>query len=74
MWLYTDEARGYHGLENRETVEHSVGEHRHGMAHTNSVESFGATLERAPKGVYHNLSMRHLQRYVSQFRGQAQRP
>ena len=52
MKLYTDEARGYDGLENRESVTHSAGEYVRGMAHVNGVESFWATLKRAHKGVY----------------------
>ena len=45
------------------------GEYVRGMAHVNGVESFWATLKRAHKGVYHQLSPHHLQRYVSQFAG-----
>jgi transposase-like protein len=67
--LYTDEASAYEGLEGRESVKHSVGEYVRGMAHTNGMESFWATLKRAHKGVYHQLSAKHLQRYVSQFAG-----
>ncbi|WP_420636248.1 IS1595 family transposase [Candidatus Palauibacter sp.] len=66
---YTDESRAYDGMENRESVKHSVGEYVRGMAHTNGVESFWSTLKRAHKGVYHQFSPRHLQRYVSQFAG-----
>ena len=66
---YTDESNAYDGMENRESVKHSVGEYVRGMAHTNGVESFWATLKRAHKGVYHSLSPKHLQRYVSQFAG-----
>ena len=39
------------------------------MAHTNGIESFWATLKRAHKGVYHAISVKHLQRHVSQFAG-----
>ena len=39
------------------------------MAHTNGVESFWSMLNRAHKGVYHKLSPKHLQRYVSEFAG-----
>ena len=45
--VYTDEARAYDGLENRESVKHSVGQYVDGMAHTNGVESFWALLKRA---------------------------
>ena len=67
--VYTDEARAYEGLENREAVKHSVGEYVREMAHTNGVESFWSMLKRAHKGVYHKLSPKHLQRYVSEFAG-----
>lgn len=67
--VYTDESRAYEGLENHESVKHGVGEYVRGMAHTNGVESFWATLKRAHKGVYHHFSPKHLQRYVSQFAG-----
>ena len=67
--VYTDEARAYEGLENREVVKHSVGEYVREMAHTNGVESFWSMLKRAHKGVYHKLSPKHLQRYVSEFAG-----
>ena len=50
-------------------MKHSVGEYVNGMAHTNGVESFWSMLKRAHKGVYHKLSAKHLQRYVSEFAG-----
>ena len=67
--VFTDEASAYDGLPNREAVKHSVGEYVRGMAHTNGVESFWSMLKRAHKGVYHKLSAKHLQRYVSEFAG-----
>ncbi len=67
--VYTDESRAYDGLPNRESVKHSVAEYVRGMAHTNGVESFWSMLKRAHKGVYHQLSHKHLQRYVAEFAG-----
>ena len=67
--LYTDDAKAYKGLPNHESVKHSVSEYVNGQAHTNSVESFWAVLKRAYHGVYHQLSPKHLQRYVNQFAG-----
>ena len=67
--VYTDDASAYDGLPNHETVKHSVAEYVRGMAHTNGVESFWSMLKRAHKGVYHRLSAKHLQRYVSEFAG-----
>ena len=67
--VYTDEASAYDGLENRETVRHSVAEYVRGMAHTNGVESFWSMLKRAHKGTFHKLSAKHLDRYVQEFAG-----
>ena len=68
--VYTDEATAYQGLPfDHETVKHSVGEYVDGMAHTNGIESFWATLKRAHKGTFHKISPKHLQRYVSEFAG-----
>ena len=67
--LYTDEAAAYKGLENHETVKHSVSEYVNGMAHTNGIESFWSMLKRGYHGVYHKMSPKHLQRYVNEFAG-----
>ena len=68
--VYTDTAAGYQGLPfAHETVNHSVGEYVNGMAHTNGIESFWATLKRAHTGTYHKMSPKHLDRYVRQFAG-----
>ena len=52
-----------------ETVKHSVAEYVDGMAHTNGIESFCSTLERAHKGTFHKISPKHLDRYVQEFVG-----
>ena len=67
--VYTDDASAYDGLENREAVKHSVAEYVRGQAHTNGVESFWSMLKRAHKGTFHQLSAKHLQRYVNEFAG-----
>ena len=67
--IYTDDALTYHTLPNHETVRHSVGEYVRGMAHTNGVESFWSMLKRAHTGIYHKMSPKHLDRYVSEFSG-----
>ena len=67
--VYTDDAAAYKGMPfEHESVKHSVGEFVSGMAHTNGIESFWATLKRAHKGVYHKMSRKHLQRYVNELR------
>ena len=66
--VYTDDHGGYQGLPfEHETVKHSISEYVNGMAHTNGIESFWATLKRAHEGVYHKMSHKHLQRYVNEF-------
>lgn len=66
--VYTDDATAYHGMPNpHESVKHAVGEYVRDMAHTNGIESFWATLKRAHNGTFHQLSAKHLQRYVNEF-------
>ena len=66
--VYTDDLKSYLGIPNpHETVCHSAGEYVNGMAHTNGIESFWATLKRAYHGTFHVVSHKHLDRYVGQF-------
>lgn len=65
--VYTDEHKGYTGLNNHETVNHSVSEYVNGMAHTNGIESFWAVLKRGYHGTFHHMSSKHLHRYVTEF-------
>ena len=68
--VYTDEALAYKGIDRpHEAVNHSVGEFVREMAHTNGLESFWATLKRRHDGVYHKMSPKHLDRYVTEFSG-----
>ena len=39
----------------------------HPTVHTNTVEGFFSILKRGIMGVYHNVSRRHLHRYLSEF-------
>jgi len=68
--LFTDEFSSYNRLKERyahETVNHSRGEYKRGLAHTNSIESFWALFQRGYMGTYHQMSKKHLQRYVDEF-------
>jgi transposase-like protein len=70
--VFTDEHRGYNGLSKsfaHKSVKHSVGQYVDGMAHTNGIESFWAMLKRGYKGTYHQMSPKHLERYVTEFAG-----
>lgn len=70
--VYTDEHSGYKGLSKsfgHRSVKHSVGEYVNGMAHTNGIEGFWAMLKRGYKGTYHQMSRKHLARYVTEFAG-----
>ena len=74
--VYTDEHAGYKGMGRRhEAVKHSAKEYVHGMAHTNGIESHWAMLKRGYVGTYHQMSTKHLGRYVNEFSGRHnQRP
>jgi len=66
----TDDHRAYSGLfenYNHEVIKHSVGEYVRGMATTNGMESFWALLKRGYYGIYHQMSIAHLNRYVNEF-------
>lgn len=69
--LYTDDYRSYERIGTlypHEKVCHALGEYvRKGGIHTNSIESFWALFKRGQMGVYHQMSEKHLQRYVDEF-------
>ena len=68
--VYTDDHRSYLGLPyDHESVNHSVGEYVREQAHTNGLESFWAMLKRGYDGTFHNISEKHLDRYVNEFAG-----
>lgn len=49
------------------TVNHSAKEYVRGDVHTNSIESAFSLFKRGVIGSYHQLSIKHLQRYLNEF-------
>jgi transposase-like protein len=48
------------------TVHHSAREYVNGMAYTNGIESFWALLKRGYSGIYHFMSVKHLDHYIGE--------
>ena len=67
--LYTDDHAGYKGIPNREAVRHSTREYVRGDVHTNGIESYWSLFKRGLYGTYHQVSVKHLSRYVAEFEG-----
>lgn len=68
--LYTDEHRAYNNLGYayvRDFIRHGIKEYQKGDCHTNGIESFWSLFKRGYHGVYHQMSPKHLQRYVNEF-------
>ena len=68
--LMTDEHGGYTGLNGiffkHETVNHVGGEYTRGSVSTNGIESVWALLKRGIYGICHQVSAKHLSRYVDE--------
>lgn len=68
--LNTDDCVAYARIKRlfpHEFVSHANGEYARGDVHTNTLESFWALFKRGYHGVYHQMSKKHLQRYVDEF-------
>ena len=69
--VYTDDHASYESLDGlfykHATVNHSAGEYARGPVSTNSIESVWAGMKRGIHGVYHQVSEKHLARYVNEF-------
>ena len=48
-------------------VRHGAKEYVNGMAHTNGLEGFWSHFKRMVDGIYHHISVKHLQTYVNEF-------
>ena len=68
--VYTDEFKSYVSLQKNykhDFVCHSVNEYVSGSVHTNGIENFWSLLKRGIDGIYHQVSDKHLGRYVNEF-------
>jgi transposase-like protein len=68
--LMTDESRAYKSLGtiyNHQTVNHIAMEWVRGDCHTNSIEGYWSLLKRGIIGSFHKVSVKHLDRYLSEF-------
>ena len=67
--VYTDEYSGYEFVANRAFISHAARQYVDGDVSTNGIESLWAILKRSHKGVYHQMSPKHLPRYVRELVG-----
>jgi transposase-like protein len=69
--IYTDESRVYNDLEDANTlharVDHSKKEYVRGDVHTNTIEGAFDLFKRALVGSFHQVSTKHLDRYLDEF-------
>ena len=72
--IYTDEHPGYIGLDAdsgevgiHQSVNHSAKEYVRGIVHTNSIESAFGLFKRGVVGSFHQVSAKHLDRYLDEF-------
>jgi transposase-like protein len=68
--LMSDEWNAYKGLNrffNHQIVRHGQGEYVNGNVHTNTIEGFWSLLKRGIIGIYHNVSLKHIDKYIDEF-------
>lgn len=68
--LYTDDHAAYrnlHKTRSHSIVIHTKKEYANGDVHSNSVENFWSLFKRGLIGQYHQISVKHLQRYLEEF-------
>ncbi len=70
--VHTDEHLGYNKLHeygySHLSVNHGGGEYVRGSSiHTNGIENFWSHLKRGVYGIYHHVSVKHLERYCDEF-------
>ena len=71
--VYTDQLSGYRRITKEgykhQSVNHAAKQYIDGQCHTNGIESFWALLKRGYHGTYHQMSFKHLPRYIAEFSG-----
>ena len=68
--IYSDEAPVYNHLKRfytHDNVKHSLNIYVEGGVHTNTIENFWSVLKRGLYGVYHQVSEKHLERYLDEY-------
>ena len=68
--IYTDENKSYMDLNkryNHATILHRLSKYVDGQVHTNSIENFWSLFKRSIYGVHHQISEKHLHRYLNAF-------
>lgn len=68
--MVTDEYPIYISLKNEynhQVIQHRLKEYVRGDIHTNTIEGFWGILKRGIIGIYHQVSIQHLQRYCDEF-------
>jgi transposase-like protein len=69
--IYTDEYPSYGRLADRgyshRRIRHKEGVYVSGDIHTNTIEGFWSLLKNGLRGVYHSVSAKHLQGYLSEY-------
>jgi transposase-like protein len=69
--VYTDELKTYRNLKkagyDHHRINHSEKVYVSGDVHTNTIEGFWSLTKRGIGGVYHSVSKKHLQDYLSEY-------
>ena len=69
--IATDGHSAYEGIDDDNTihvsVDHHAGEYVRGLAHTNTMESVWSLFKRSIVGSYHQISYKHIDRYLDEF-------
>lgn len=68
--VHTDESHLYSRLSKtytHETIVHSASQYVEGNTHTNTIENFWSVLKRGLNGIYHQVSDKHLEKYLDEY-------